>query len=59
LWERELQVASQIAKGRTYEEVAVALGIAPSTARNHLQAIHEELQVRNKAELIAQFNLSV
>jgi DNA-binding CsgD family transcriptional regulator len=58
LSERELQVARQIAQGRTYKEAAVALGIAPTTARNHLQAIHEKLQVRNKAGLIAQLNLS-
>jgi DNA-binding CsgD family transcriptional regulator len=58
LSERELQVAREIARGRTYKEVAAALGIAPATARNHLQAIHEKLQVRNKAELIAQLNLS-
>lgn len=59
LSERELQVARQIARGRTYKEVAATLGIAPTTARNHLQAIHEKLQVRNKAQLIAQLNLSV
>ena len=58
LSERELQVARQIAQGRTYKEAAAALGIAPTTARNHLQAIHEKLQVRNKAGLIAQLNLS-
>ncbi len=56
---RELQVARQIAQGRTYKEAAWALGIAPTTARNHLQAIHEKLQVKNKAGLIAQLNLSL
>ena len=42
----------QFAQGSTYREIATELGIAPSTARSHIQAIYNKLHINNKAELI-------
>ena len=53
---RELAVAKHIAAGRTHKEIARLLNIAPATVRNHIQRIHDRLQVRNNAELVAQLN---
>nr|WP_158651774.1 LuxR C-terminal-related transcriptional regulator [Marinobacterium profundum] len=47
-----------MARGLSHKEVARALGIAPATARNHIQAIHERLRVRNSAELVEQLQLA-
>ncbi len=58
LSEREMQVAREIAQGRTYKEAAAMLGIAPSTARNHLQAIYDKLGVNNKAGLLGELEQS-
>lgn len=52
LSDRELQVVQKVAQGATYRQIAAELGIAPSTARSHIQAIYDKLQVNNKAELI-------
>lgn len=55
---RQLLVALQVARGLSHKEVARALGIAPATARNHIQAIHDRLRVRNSAELVEQLQLA-
>jgi DNA-binding CsgD family transcriptional regulator len=51
---REIQVAREVARGCTYKEIAHNLKISPSTARNHIHAIHAKLQVDNKASLTTQ-----
>ena len=48
---RELEVAQQFAKGLEFREIADQLNIAPTTVRNHLQAIYARLAVSNKVEL--------
>ena len=48
---RELEVARQFAKGLEFREIADQLNIAPTTVRNHLQAIYATLAVSNKVEL--------
>jgi DNA-binding CsgD family transcriptional regulator len=50
---RERQVAKPVARGRTYWEIAIELGISVATVRNHIQSIHEKLGVQNTAELRA------
>jgi DNA-binding CsgD family transcriptional regulator len=50
---REWQISNAIAQGKNHKEIAAALAISPVTVRNHIQAIHEKLSVRNAAELIA------
>lgn len=51
LSEREFQIACEVARGLSHKHIADALGIAPSTVRNHIQAIHDKLGVRNATEL--------
>lgn len=50
---RERTIASRIAQGLTHKEIARELGLAPATVRNQIQDIHERLDVRNNAQLIA------
>ncbi len=49
---REFQVVQEVVQGATYRQIAAVLGIAPSTARSHIQTIYNKLEVNNKAELI-------
>ncbi|PXW22929.1 helix-turn-helix transcriptional regulator [Paraburkholderia caballeronis] len=58
LTKREQSVASRIARGLTYKEIAKELALSPATVRNQIQSIHERLNVRNNAELIAQIMTS-
>jgi len=46
-------VAVRIADGWTHKEIARELHSAPSTVRNQIQAIHDRLDVRNVAQLVA------
>lgn len=49
---REGQVADHYAQGRTYAEIAVLLGLAPTTIRNLISRAYRKLAVSNKAELV-------
>jgi DNA-binding CsgD family transcriptional regulator len=51
---QQIQVAQRVAQGLTHKEIARALGIAPATTRNHLQAILTRTSLHNNAELAAQ-----
>ena len=42
----------------TPQEIACTMGIAPATARNRIQSIHEKLGVAGKAEVIVQLSLA-
>ena len=55
---REHTVASLVAKGCTYKEIARLLNRAPATVRNHIQAIHEKLGVNHVAGLIEELRLT-
>ena len=48
---RELEVATHSARGLNYREIAQALTLSPTTVRNHLQHIHERLDIRSNAQL--------
>ncbi|MEX0338006.1 MAG: LuxR C-terminal-related transcriptional regulator [Arenibacterium sp.] len=48
---RERQIAESYAAGRSYQEIAAELHIAPSTVRTHLAAIYRKLEVSSKLEL--------
>jgi DNA-binding CsgD family transcriptional regulator len=52
LSEREWEVAKSFGDGLSHKQIARVLHIAPSTVRNHLQAIYLKIGVGNKAELI-------
>jgi DNA-binding CsgD family transcriptional regulator len=48
---RERAVAELCAQGASYRDIAVALGIAPATARNHIAAVHRRLGVNRNAAI--------
>jgi DNA-binding CsgD family transcriptional regulator len=51
LTRRQLEVARLTAAGRTYREVATALGISPNTVKAHLRGAYAVLGVHRRAEL--------
>jgi len=48
---REQQIAESYAAGCSYQQIAEALHIAPSTVRTHLATIYRKLEVSSKVEL--------
>jgi DNA-binding NarL/FixJ family response regulator len=53
LTDRELEVLSLLAQGSSTRDVAQALSISPSTARNHIQNILHKLNVHSRLEAVA------
>ncbi len=49
---REQQVLQLLVEGRAVRQIALELGIAPSTVKNHVQSIYGKLQVSNRAEAV-------
>lgn len=56
LSERETDVLSLLASGKSYNSVAQALFISVNTIRFHVKNIYEKLQVNTKEEAIAKAN---
>ena len=56
LSERETEVLTQLASGKSYNSVAQALFISVNTIRFHVKNIYEKLQVNTKEEAIAKAN---
>jgi len=48
---REREIATRYARGETYAAIALALGLAPTTVRNHIANCYRKLAVNNKTEL--------
>lgn len=53
LTNKQYVVAKLCVEGFTYREIANHLFIAPSTARNHIAAIHDRLSVNRNSEIAA------
>jgi PAS domain S-box-containing protein len=53
LTEREREVLSLLAQGLSTSDIATALSISLSTARNHVQNILHKLQVHSRVEAVA------
>jgi PAS domain S-box-containing protein len=53
LTEREREVLSLLAQGMSTSDIATALSISISTARNHVQNILHKLQVHSRVEAVA------
>ena len=53
LTERELQILELVAAGRSNQEIAAALYLAPGTVKAHLNHIYGKLPARNRTEAIA------
>ncbi len=47
---RQLEVLELMARGLRNKEIATTLGISPGTAKNHLSAVFEALDVTNRTE---------
>lgn len=52
LTEREREVLTLIAQGRSNTEIADALVLSPKTVRNHITSIFDKLQVADRAQAI-------
>jgi DNA-binding CsgD family transcriptional regulator len=52
---QELQIALQVAEGKTNREVGAALFLSPKTIEFHLSRAYRKLGVRSRAELIRRF----
>ena len=53
---REKQVLSLLAKGKTYSHIASDLFISKTTVRTHIRNIYQKLHVNSKAEAIQKAN---
>jgi DNA-binding CsgD family transcriptional regulator len=53
---QELQVALQVAEGRTNRDVAAALFLSPKTVEFHLTRIYRKLNIHSRAELVRLFS---
>ena len=56
LTHREIEVMLEVERGRTNDEIAVALSLSPLTVRTHLEHIFEKLNVPNRAAAVARFH---
>jgi DNA-binding CsgD family transcriptional regulator len=52
---QELQIALQVAEGKTNKEVGAALFLSPKTVEYHLTHVYRKLEVHSRAELIRRF----
>ena len=52
LSEKENKVAAMLNEGRTYEEIAMRLGISINGVRYYIKSIYKKLNVSNRGELI-------
>lgn len=50
---REAEVLRQLAKGSTTAQIALALGIQPSTVKTHIHNLLGKLEAANRAEAVA------
>jgi DNA-binding CsgD family transcriptional regulator len=53
---QELQVALQVAEGRTNRDVAAALFLSPKTIEFHLTRVYRKLDIHSRAELVRLFS---
>jgi len=50
---RQVQILTLVAQGRTYRQVAEAIGIAERTVKYHMGEILDRLHLQNRAQVIA------
>lgn len=56
LGDRESEILSLVAEGKTSKQIAVELGISPNTVRKHVQHILEKLDVRTRSAAVARLS---
>jgi len=54
---REKQVLWLLAKGLTYKEISIKLGVSSETVKKHLKNIYKKLKVQNKIEALNKVKL--
>ena len=52
LTEREREILQFVARGRTYKEIGLELGISPKTAENHVRNILGKLHLSRRSDLV-------
>ena len=52
LTQREIDIVSLIAVGRSNKAIAIALGVAPETIKTHLKRIFLKLSAHTRAEAV-------
>lgn len=52
---REQEILAELAKGRSYKEIATACGISGDTVRKHMGRIYEKLHVHSRTEAILKY----
>lgn len=52
LTEREMEVLSEVARGRSNAELAQRLHMSPATAKTHLNRLFSKLRARDRAQLV-------
>lgn len=53
---QELQIALQVAEGKTNRDVAAALFLSPKTVEFHLTRVYRKLNIHSRAELVRLFS---
>lgn len=54
---REQEVMNLLAKGMTYREISLQLGVTAETVKKHLKNIYKKFHVQNKIEALNKFKL--
>lgn len=52
LTDRQIEILSHVARGAPTKEVAIALGVAPSTIKSHIAHIQDCLGARNRTDAV-------
>ena len=52
LTNRELEVLSSLAAGRTNKEIARELGVSANTVKDHVRNLYQKLRVKNRGQAI-------
>lgn len=56
LTRREIEVLNLLVKGASNREMALKLGVSENTIKFHVKNVLSKLQVKNRTQLVAQFN---
>ncbi|MFM2449863.1 MAG: transcriptional regulator EpsA [Pseudomonadota bacterium] len=56
LSEREAEILSWVAMGKTNADIGMILGISEFTVKNHLQRVFKKLDVNNRAQAVSRLN---